>query len=82
MTQIKFDYEKCIGCKICYKACFIDVIRWNEKENKPFAAYNEDCVSCMYCFANCPKECITIETDWDSMRDWSAMPGDERQVQK
>ena len=27
---IKFDPENCVGCKLCYKACFVDVIRWDE----------------------------------------------------
>lgn len=81
MTNIIFDEEKCIGCKACYRACFIDVIRWNAETKKPVAAYREDCVSCMYCYANCPVDAITIQTDWDSMRDWEAMPGDGRHVQ-
>ncbi|MDR0652340.1 MAG: 4Fe-4S binding protein [Synergistaceae bacterium] len=25
MTEVKIDLADCIGCKICYNACFIDV---------------------------------------------------------
>lgn len=25
--RIEFNPENCVGCKLCYKACFVDVIR-------------------------------------------------------
>jgi NAD-dependent dihydropyrimidine dehydrogenase PreA subunit len=49
-AKIKFDLDLCKGCKICTEACFVDVIRWNEEEKKPFAAYPEDCA---WCYAKC-----------------------------
>ena len=27
--KIEFDESKCVGCQICYKACFVDVIRFS-----------------------------------------------------
>lgn len=78
MNKITVDTELCIGCKICYKACFIDVIRWDEKENRPVSAYPEDCVACMYCQAHCPKGAIKVEIDFDNMRDWHFLPNDGR----
>ena len=27
--QILIDYEKCTGCKKCFKACYVDVIVWD-----------------------------------------------------
>lgn len=78
MNKVIVDKEKCIGCKTCYKACFIDVIRWDEEKKLPVIVYPEDCVNCMYCQASCPTDAITIEIDFDYMRDWSALPGDER----
>lgn len=78
MNRIVVDTAACTGCKTCYKACFIDVIRWDEEQNRPYAAYPQDCVSCMYCQAHCPFNAIQVEIDFDSMRDWTYLPGDER----
>ena len=30
--KIEFDESKCVGCQICYKACFVDVIRMQKKD--------------------------------------------------
>lgn len=76
MNKINFDSEKCVGCKICYKACFIDVIRWDELNKMPYAAYPEDCVNCCYCIAECPRGAVTIDVDYDYIRPWEAIPGD------
>ena len=35
MHTIKIDMEKCNGCKQCYRACFVDVIRWDEAAKRP-----------------------------------------------
>lgn len=78
MNRIVVDTEVCTGCKTCYKACFIDVIRWDEEKNLPYGAYPQDCVSCMYCVASCPFDAIKVEIDFDSMRDWNYLPGDNR----
>ena len=78
MNRIVVDSATCTGCKTCYKACFIDVIRWDDETNRPYAAYPQDCVSCMYCVASCPFNAIKIDIDFDAMRSWSYLPGDER----
>lgn len=78
VNKIIVDDKKCVGCKTCYKACFIDVIRWNEETKRPIIAYPEDCVNCMYCEASCPTYAIHIDVDYDHLRDWSALPGDGR----
>lgn len=64
-NQIEFNREKCIGCKLCYKSCFIDVIRWNEEDKKPEFKYLEDCVHCNYCEVVCPKDCIQVIPDFE-----------------
>ena len=66
--KVVVDQDKCIGCKICYKSCFVDVIRWDEENKKPIIAYPEDCVHCTYCEALCPKGCIEVKIDFDGER--------------
>lgn len=61
---IKFDDSNCVGCKLCYKSCFIDVIRWDEENRKPVFKYIEDCVHCNYCEVVCAKGCIKVEPDF------------------
>ena len=55
MNTIIVNNELCTGCKTCFKACFIDVIKWDDKAKKPVIAYPEECVQCMYCEINCPE---------------------------
>jgi NAD-dependent dihydropyrimidine dehydrogenase PreA subunit len=60
VKEIKINLEKCKDCKSCINACFADVIRWNDAEKKPMAAYAEDCVWCLACEAACPVQCIEV----------------------
>ncbi|HAD19758.1 MAG: 4Fe-4S dicluster domain-containing protein [Eubacterium sp.] len=64
--KIEFNPESCIGCQICYKACFVDVIRWDEENRRPVFQYVEDCEHCEYCEAKCPKGCIRVIPDYSS----------------
>ena len=64
--KIQFDPEKCVGCKMCYKACFVDVIRWDEEKKKPVFKYVEDCEHCFVCQSVCKKEAITVVPDFTS----------------
>jgi adenylylsulfate reductase, subunit B len=59
-ANIKFDLDMCNSCKTCVDACFIDVIRWDEKKEHPFAAYPEDCALCLACEEACPAQCIEV----------------------
>lgn len=59
-TEIVFDYDKCIGCRICYNACFADVIGWDKEQNRPVCAHPEECAVCTYCEIRCPKGCIDV----------------------
>jgi NAD-dependent dihydropyrimidine dehydrogenase PreA subunit len=57
---IQINLDACKGCKMCMSACFADVIRWNETDEKPIAAYPEDCVWCLACEVACPAQCIEV----------------------
>jgi NAD-dependent dihydropyrimidine dehydrogenase PreA subunit len=59
-ANIKFDLDLCNSCKTCVDACFIDVIRWDDKKEQPFAAYPEDCALCLGCEEACPAQCIEV----------------------
>jgi NAD-dependent dihydropyrimidine dehydrogenase PreA subunit len=60
VKEIKIDLDNCQGCKSCMNACFVDAIRWDEVNDKPVAAYPEDCVWCLACEAACPHNCINV----------------------
>ncbi len=58
---IKIDYEKCIGCRICYNDCPMDVFTMDdETDSKPVVAYAEECWHCGICWMDCPKRAIDI----------------------
>ena len=59
-NQIEFNKENCIGCRLCYKSCFIDVIRWNEESKIPDFRHLDNCVCCNYCEVVCPKDCLKV----------------------
>ena len=60
VDRIDIDLDTCNGCKMCVRACFLDVIRWNDEEEKPIAAYPEDCVWCLACEVACPVNAIEV----------------------
>ena len=64
--RIDFYPEKCVGCQLCYKACFVDVIRWDAENKKPIFKYVEDCEHCFYCQSVCKKEAIVVVPDYAS----------------
>ena len=64
--QIRFDADCCVGCKLCYKACFVDVIRWDTEKKQPIFKYVEDCEHCFYCASVCKKNCIEVVPDYAS----------------
>lgn len=60
-VTIEIDKDMCNSCKTCVDACFLDVIRWDAKEERPTAAYPEDCVWCFACELACPVGCIEVK---------------------
>ena len=64
MNSIEIDRDACTACQTCYDACFVDVYRWDEKDDQPVVAYPEDCVGCNKCELECPAECIRVVVDF------------------
>ena len=64
--KIEYNPENCVGCKLCYKACFVGVITWDAENKKPVFSYVEDCEHCCYCQIVCNKGCIKVVPDFDS----------------
>jgi len=59
-VKIEIDMDMCNGCKTCVGACFIDVLRWDDEQERPIVAYQEDCVGCFACEIACPVQCIEV----------------------
>ena len=60
VKEIRIAIDGCTGCKSCMKACFVDVIRWDEESKRPVVAYPEDCVWCLACECACPEQVIEV----------------------
>ncbi|MBN1105934.1 MAG: ferredoxin family protein [Deltaproteobacteria bacterium] len=60
MNAVMMDLALCKGCRKCVDACFVDVIRWDDRQKKPRVAYPEDCVACNACEIACPEACIQV----------------------
>jgi NAD-dependent dihydropyrimidine dehydrogenase PreA subunit len=58
--KIEIDRDKCNSCKTCMNSCFVDVYRWDDKEDRPIVAYLRDCVACFACEQNCPEQAIEV----------------------
>ncbi len=67
MNVLKVDEDLCTSCKACYKACWIDVIRWDDEEDKPVFAYPEDCVECGFCEVSCSEQCLTVNPSFTAV---------------
>lgn len=55
--KVKVDYDKCIACQACSKACPSTVMDAILKQNRIIP----DCFSCGTCIETCPVDAITFE---------------------
>lgn len=58
MSVIRYDLNRCIGCRQCMTICPMDVFRFNNAANKSVIAYPENCQSCGQCYVNCPVQSL------------------------
>lgn len=60
MHTIHIEIDKCNGCKRCYKACYVDVIRWDKERKRPVVMYPEECATCNWCELSCPENAVKV----------------------
>ena len=59
VVEIRINYEKCIRCKECVKACSYGVLEW--LDDVPVVVNPKSCALCSECERNCPVNAITLE---------------------
>ena len=57
--EIKINYDLCIKCKECIKACSYGVLEW--LDGMPIVVNPHDCALCLECEKRCPTNAITHE---------------------
>jgi len=57
--KIKYDTEKCIGCKLCIRVCPSGAIEFKEKEKK-VKIFLARCTFCSQCNDVCPAKCLSM----------------------
>ena len=68
INKIIINPALCVGCQVCYKSCYLDVLRWDEEKKMPKVAYPRDCVQCLVCQTNCPVRAIKVTPDYETYR--------------
>jgi formate hydrogenlyase subunit 6/NADH:ubiquinone oxidoreductase subunit I len=65
--KLKFDQEKCIGCKICMRDCPSDAIEIEKVAEKKFKAIVslDKCIYCGQCTDSCPKDALEMTKDFE-----------------
>jgi 2-oxoglutarate ferredoxin oxidoreductase subunit delta len=64
MPEIKINYEKCKGCRLCVSVCPMKSIKISSKTNKkgfPYAEFSVGkCTGCGMCYTMCPDVAIEV----------------------
>jgi NAD-dependent dihydropyrimidine dehydrogenase PreA subunit len=57
----EFDHEKCTKCRRCHELCPLDIIAWNEEEDKPYVSYPDECQLCFICQVECLVKAVKVK---------------------
>jgi len=65
--KIKFDPDKCIGCKACMRDCPSGAINIVKVGEKRFEAefQNDRCIFCAQCVDSCPKKALEATPEFE-----------------
>ena len=64
--RLKFEAEKCIGCKMCVKDCPANAITIEKVGEKFEAIVDLDkCIYCAQCVDSCPKKALIATTNFE-----------------
>jgi len=72
--MLKFDCERCNGCKLCMRFCPADAIEIKtvgEKKYQAFLALDK-CIFCGQCVDSCHKDALESTTDFELANDQKA----------
>lgn len=61
--KIKYDKEKCIGCKLCIRVCPCEAIEFKPEEKK-IKIYVSRCCFCSQCNDICPVNCLSMSDEF------------------
>jgi NAD(P)H-quinone oxidoreductase subunit I len=61
--KIRYDKEKCIGCKLCLQVCPSEAIEYKEDEKK-IRIYLARCTFCSQCNDICPVSCLSMSNEF------------------
>lgn len=63
MSVIRYDLDRCMGCRLCLRICPMDVFRYNQAHQKSVIAYPESCINCGQCYLYCPGNSLALSND-------------------
>lgn len=67
--MVSIDQNKCIGCGMCVKDCFFQVLHLQDKK----AVVSGDCFNCGHCVSVCPTNAVTIpDYPMEEVREYDA----------
>lgn len=60
MVFVAIDQDACRGCRLCRDECPVQVIKFDDAQEKALVATPEDCIACLSCAYICPSGAIRL----------------------